>query len=45
MAGTLIDMSKIKQMFRFYQMGHSNRRITREIGMNKETVNNYFKAI
>ena len=24
MAGTLIDMSKIKQMFRFYQMGHSN---------------------
>lgn len=45
MVGTIIDMSKIKQMLQFYQMGHSNRRIAREIGMNKETVNNYFKAI
>lgn len=45
MAGTIIDMSKIKQMLQFYQMGHSNRRIAKEIGMNKETVNNYFKAI
>lgn len=45
MAGTITDMSKIKQMLQFYQMGHSNRRIAQEIGMNKETVNNYLKVI
>jgi hypothetical protein len=45
MAGKIINMSKIKQMLQLYQLSHSNRKITQEIGMDKETVNNYIRFI
>ena len=41
MAGKPTDMSKIKQVLQLHEQGHSNRQISKETGINKETVNNY----
>ena len=43
MAGKIIDMSKIKQVLQLHMAGHSNRSISKELVINKETVNNYVK--
>jgi transposase len=43
MPGKIIEMSKIKQVLRLHWEGHSNRSIAAELGINKETVNNYVK--
>jgi transposase len=45
MAGIIVDMSKIKQMLQLSEAGHSNRKIALELGINKETVNNYMQLI
>lgn len=41
MAGKTKDMSQIKQMLLLKKQGVSNRKIAIELGVNKETVNNY----
>ncbi len=43
MPGTITHMSKIKQVLRLRADGYSNRRIAKELGINKETVNNYVR--
>ena len=45
MAGTIINMSKVKQVLRMHAQGLSNRRIARELGLYKGTVNNYIDKI
>lgn len=44
MAGTVKDMSLIKQVLLLKQLGESNRGISRKLSINKETVNNYIKT-
>lgn len=44
MAGTVKDMSLIKQVLQLKQLGESNRGISRKLSINKETVNNYIKT-
>ncbi len=41
MAGTIVDMSKIKQVLMLKLTGVSNRKISQSLGINKETVNKY----
>lgn len=41
MAGKPTDMSKIKQVLQLHEQGHSNRQISKDLSINKETVNNY----
>ena len=41
MAGNTVDMSKIKQVIQLSETGISNRRIAKELDIDKETVNNY----
>ena len=41
MAGNTVDMSKIKQVIQLSENGISNRRIAIDLGIDKETVNNY----
>ena len=41
MAGTVKDMSLIKQVLQLKQLGESNRGISRKLSTNKETVNIY----
>ena len=45
MAGTVKDMSLIKQVLQLKQLGESNRGISRKLSINKETVNNYVKTM
>lgn len=44
MAGKPIDMSKIKQVLQLHESGHSNRQISKELDIGKETVNNYING-
>ena len=43
MAGKCKEMSKIKQVLRLHKDGMSNRRIGRELGLYKDTVNKYVR--
>jgi len=43
MAGKTVDMSKIKQVLQLSENKMSNRRISQELGINKETVGNYVR--
>jgi transposase len=45
MAGTIKDMSQIKQVLQLKQLGESNRGISRKLPIDKETVNAYTKTI
>ena len=45
MAGTVKEMSLIKQVLQLKQHGESNRGIARQLPINKETVNGYMQAI
>lgn len=45
MAGKLIRMSTIKQVLQLHQNGLSNRRIAKELGLYKETVNEYIRKV
>ena len=45
MAGKLTRMSKIKQVLLLHQDGMSNRGIARELGIYKETVNEYIRKL
>lgn len=45
MAGTIKNMSLIKQVLQLKQLGESNRGIADKLPINKETVNNYMKVI
>lgn len=41
MANRLLDMRRIKQLYRMFGEGHSRRRISRELGISRNTVNKY----
>jgi transposase len=41
MAGTITRMSKIKQVLQLHQLGFSNRHIGKQLGLYKQTVNDY----
>lgn len=45
MAGTVKDMSLIKQVLQLKQLGESNRGVSRKLSINKETVNNYMRTV
>lgn len=45
MAGTVKDMSLIKQVLQLKQLGESNRGISRKLPIDKETVNGYVKTL
>ena len=45
MAGTVKDMSLIKQVLQLKQLGESNRGISRKLSINKETVNIYVRTM
>ncbi len=45
MAGTVKDMSLIKQVLQLKQLGESNRGVSRKLKINKETVNNYIRMV
>ena len=45
MAGTIINMSKIKQVLMLHAQGASNRKIGRDLGLYKGTVNSYVQKI
>lgn len=45
MAGTVKEMSLIKQVIQLKQLGESNRGIARKLPINKETVNGYMQTI
>lgn len=45
MAGTVKDMSLIKQVLQLKQLGESNRGVSRKLKINKETVNNYMRMV
>ena len=45
MAGTVTEMSLIKQVLQLKQLGESNRGIARKLPINKETVNGYMNTI
>ena len=45
MAGTVKEMSLIKQVLQLKQRGESNRGIARQLPINKETVNGYMQTI
>lgn len=45
MAGTIKEMSLIKQILQLKQQGESNRSIARKLPINKDTVNRYLKTI
>ena len=45
MAGTVKDMSLIKQVLQLKQLGESNRGISRKLPIDKETVNRYVKTM
>lgn len=45
MAGITVDMSTIKQLLQMHQLGYSNRRIAKELELDKSTVNKYINAV
>ena len=45
MAGIIINMSKVKQVLRLHVQGVSNRKIARDLGLYKGTVNTYVRKI
>lgn len=45
MAGITVDMSTIKQMLQMHQLGYSNRRIAKELELDKSTVNKYINTV
>jgi len=45
MSGKVTRMSMIKQLLQLYSRGLSNRAIARELGLDKETVNEYVRKI
>ena len=45
MAGTVKDMSLIKQVLQLKQLGESNRGVSRKLPIDKETVNSYVKTM
>jgi len=45
MSGTVTNMSKIKQLLQLHRQGVSNRSISRELVLDKETVNSYVRKI
>ncbi len=45
MAGTVKDMSLIKQVLQLKQLGESNRGISKKLPINKETVNSYMSKV
>ena len=45
MAGTVKEMSLIKQVLQLKQLGESNRGIARQLPINKDTVNGYMQTI
>jgi len=45
MSGKVTNMSKVKQLLRMHQSGISNRRIAKELGINKGTVNDYVRKL
>lgn len=45
MAGTVKDMSLIKQVLQLKQLGESNRGISRKLPIDKETVNGYVRTM
>lgn len=45
MAGTVKQMSIIKQVLLLKQRGESNRGIARKLPINKETVNGYMQTV
>ena len=45
MAGSVKDMSLIKQVLQLKQLGESNRGISRKLPIDKETVNNYVRTL
>ena len=45
MSGTVTNMSKIKQLLQLHRQGASNRSISRELVLDKETVNGYVRKI
>ena len=45
MAGTVKEMSLIKQVLQLKQRGESNRGIARQLPINKETVGGYMQTI
>ena len=45
MAGTVKDMSLIKQVLQLKQLGESNRGVSRKLPIDKETVNSYVRTL
>jgi len=45
MSGIATQMSKIKQLLLLHRQGVSNRGISRELELDKETVNSYVRKI
>jgi len=45
MSGKITKMSKVKQLMLLHQQGVSNRKIARDLGLDKETVNTYVHKI
>ncbi|TSD99860.1 helix-turn-helix domain-containing protein, partial [Aquimarina algiphila] len=41
MANTHLDMRKIKQLYRFYTQGVSKRKISKRLGISRNTVRKY----
>jgi hypothetical protein len=45
MAGKTTDMSKIKQVMMLHSQGYLNRKISRELNLDKGTVNTYVRFV
>lgn len=45
MAGIIVDISIIKQLLQMHQFGYSNRRIAKDMELDKGTVNKYINAV
>ena len=43
MAGTIIDMSKIKQLLQLKKAGISNRQIAKDLKMSRDKANEYIR--
>ena len=43
MAGTAIDMSKVKQLIQLKQSGMSNRQIAKTLGISRDKANEFVK--
>ncbi|WP_281989279.1 helix-turn-helix domain-containing protein, partial [Aquimarina aggregata] len=45
MANTHLDMRKIKQLYRFYTQGVSKRKISKRLGISRNTVRKYLDLL